>query len=168
MKTVIVYASTSGNTRALTEEIAKGIGGIVDMFEVSTIDVDILKNYDAIVIGSYTWGNGDLPTVMKPFYNKLMSMDLSDKVTAVFGTGESNYRHFCRAVDIFRDLLKDISDLAVTLRVEQLYQHGDLDRVGKFCNLLKARMDSRKNLDRKRSFVLSREYADFKLDRVVV
>lgn len=170
MKTAIIYTSTSGNTRALTERIAETIrervGGIVEMFDVVHLNVEKLYEYDAIVIGSYTWGNGVLPKVMKPFYDKLNEMDLSDKVTAVFGTGETNYRYYCRAVDIFRDLLHEISDLAVTLKVEQLYQNSDLARVEKFCDLLKARMELRNPVDRKRNFVLSREYADLPIERV--
>lgn len=174
MKTAIVYTSTSGNTRALTEKIADTIrdrvGGIVELFDVVHLNIEKLYEYDAIVIGSYTWGNGVLPKVMKPFYEKLNEMDLSDKVTAVFGTGETNYRHYCKAVDIFRDLLKDISDLAVTLKVEQLYQNSDLARVEKFCDLLHNRMVTRKEAEmlyeRKYNFVSKGEYVGMRRECV--
>jgi menaquinone-dependent protoporphyrinogen oxidase len=54
VKTLIVYASTSGNTRAVAEYIASKTGGkAVDVKESSSID---LKDYDSVVLGSRIHG----------------------------------------------------------------------------------------------------------------
>jgi menaquinone-dependent protoporphyrinogen oxidase len=50
VKTLIIYASTSGNTRAVAEYIAGKTGGkAVDVKGSSSID---LKDYDSVVLGS--------------------------------------------------------------------------------------------------------------------
>ncbi|KZR57540.1 hypothetical protein A3781_19810 [Bacillus badius] len=106
-------------------------------------DVNDLAAYDGLILGTYTWGDGDLPARVDNFLLNLKQVDTSHLVTAVFGTGETNYREFCGGVDILRDYLKDTSNLAVTLKVEQLYQDTDLPRIDKFCELFNKRLKER-------------------------
>lgn len=134
MRIALVYHSAGGNTKALAEAIASRISG-VDVFRMSEFDVRDLMDYDGLIVGAYTWGDGDLPAKAVVFYEALYDTDLSHLTTAIFGTGETNYRVFCGAVDIFADLLNDRSNLAVTLKVEQMYQPSDIDRIDKFCKI---------------------------------
>lgn len=134
MRTAIVYHSAGGNTRALAEKISCYLPK-ASLFHVSEFNVHSLSEYDGLIVGVYTWGDGDLPAKMIPFYEELEAQDLSHLTTAVFGTGETNYQHFCRGVDYFRDMLYARSNLSVTLKVEQMYQDADLIRIEKFTKI---------------------------------
>lgn len=145
MRIAIVYHSGGGNTHALMKEIAARIPG-VEVFRIKDFDISTIPQYDGLIVGTYTWANGDIPAKMIPFYEELEIMDIDHIVTGVFGTGETGYRYFCGAVDLFRDLLYEKTNLAVTLKVEQLYQQSDLTRVDKFCELFMKRLNESKRV----------------------
>ncbi|USK35457.1 flavodoxin [Bacillus sp. F19] len=120
-KTLIIYASMSGNT----EDIAKLIGKRLqeDEMDVTYEEMDVcdsesIKEYDYILAGSYTWGDGDLPYEAEDFYEELSDADFTGKKIGCFGSGDHAYPKFCEAVDllhgrftetgadVFTDLLK--------------------------------------------------------------
>ncbi|MFD4931379.1 flavodoxin domain-containing protein [Peribacillus butanolivorans] len=135
-KIAIVYHSAGGNTKALAEALASLLPE-AELFRTSEFDTGILPEYDALIIGTYTWGNGELPAKTAVFYAELEQLPISHLKTGVFGTGETNYSHFCGAVDHFRDMLFAKSQLLVTLKIEQMYQESDLPRLQKFASLFK-------------------------------
>ena len=109
MNTIIVYASMTGNTEFIAELIAEELtklGEKVDVKDAMVTFVEDLNPYDRILIGSYTWGDGDLPDEVMDFYEELKSTDLTGKTAAVFGAGDSSYNYFARAVDIFEETLR--------------------------------------------------------------
>ena len=139
----MVYASGSGNTKALADQIVDRLGGYVKVFDVKDVDVAKLVNFDMLIVGSYTWGDGDLPVRMKKFYEKLEEVDISHMKTAVFGTGETGYFHYCRAVDMLRDMLFAKSEkLLVTLKVEQMFGLSDIPRIERFAEIVNSHVDS--------------------------
>lgn len=141
MRIAIVFHSAGGNTKALADTISAELNGNqVDVFRMRDFDVSCLARYDGLVVGTYTWGDGDLPARAKSFFANLEESDLSHLVTAVFGTGETNYRAYCGAVDRFAELLYMRSLLAVTLKVEQMYQPSDLERIKKFCTIFESNL----------------------------
>ena len=110
MNTIIVYASMTGNTEFIAELIAEELtklGEKVDVKDAMVTFAEDLNPYDRILIGSYTWGDGDLPDEVMDFYEELKNTDLTGKTAAVFGAGDSSYNHFARAVDIFEETLRD-------------------------------------------------------------
>ncbi|MGE7604116.1 flavodoxin domain-containing protein [Peribacillus sp. NPDC097675] len=135
-KTAIVHHSAGGNTKALAEVIASLLPN-AKLFRVIEFDTQTVHEYDSLIVGTYTWGNGELPARMSAFYAELEQMPISHLKTGVFGTGETNYNHFCGAVDQFRDMLFANSQLVATLKIEQLYQETDLHRIKKFASLFK-------------------------------
>lgn len=135
-KIAIVYHSAGGNTKALAEALASLLPE-AELFRTSEFDTGILPEYDALIIGTYTWGNGELPAKTAAFYAELEQLPISHLKTGVFGTGETNYNHFCGAVDHFRDMLFAKSQLLVTLKIEQMYQESDLPRLQKFTSLFR-------------------------------
>lgn len=139
MKIAIVYHSAGGNTRALAEVIASFFDE-ADLYRISEFDLTSLSQYDGLIIGTYTWGDGDMPQKMSSFYEQLEHCQLTELVTGVFGTGETNYNHFCQAVNDFRDMLYARSQLAVTLKIEQMYQSADLPRIEKFVHLFQEKL----------------------------
>ncbi|MFN2746015.1 flavodoxin [Bacillus sp. z60-18] len=122
-KALIAFASMSGNT----EDIAMIIWDVftehsldVSCQEMDDVDIDSLPEFDYILIGSYTWGDGDLPYEAEAFYEEVSAMDLKGKKAACFGSGDYAYPQFCEAVNTFYSMLEQTgADLfAETLKCE--------------------------------------------------
>ncbi|MEH7417944.1 flavodoxin domain-containing protein [Neobacillus drentensis] len=135
MKIAIVYSSVTGNTKELAEVIYRNfLGYSVDVmiYKVEEFPLAYLWIYDAIAIGTYTWGDGEIPKEMWKLYQAIEYLVNKDLVTAVFGTGDTFYPTYCGAVNQFRDMLYVHTNLAATLKVELLPQIQDFERSQKF------------------------------------
>ena len=109
-KVIIVYGSMTGNTETLSEAIEKGIkiSGIdVSIQNVSNVQPAALKDYDGIILGCSTWGDGELQDDFVSFEKEMEKVDLSGKKAACFGPGDSAYPQFCKAVDVLEEKLKN-------------------------------------------------------------
>ena len=143
MNVAIVYSSITGNTKELAEVIYRNfLGHSVDMliFRIEDFSPKYLNDFDAIAIGTYTWGDGEIPKEMRKLYQAFETLDHKDMVTAVFGTGDSFYPNYCGAVDLFRDMLYVHTNLAATLKVELLPQIQDLHRSQRFVDSIIKRL----------------------------
>lgn len=110
-KVLVVYASMTGNTEEMAEAITEGAkeaGAEVVSKEAFDASVDELNDYEGIIIGAYTWGDGELPDEFTDFFEALDSLDLSGKKAAVFGSGDTSYPVFCGAVDTIEAKLKEL------------------------------------------------------------
>jgi flavodoxin I len=139
LSVAIVYASVSGNTKELAEELyqillSKSVH--ISIYSIEEFSVSDLCHYHAVAIGTYTWGNGDIPTEMRQLYQAFETISIKDMTTAVFGTGDSCFPMFCGAVDQFRDMLYVHTNLAATLKVELRPQEQDFQRCEKFVEAL--------------------------------
>jgi flavodoxin I len=135
----IVYASVSGNTKELAEELYRILltkSVQISIYSIEEFSVSDLCYYNAVAIGTYTWGNGEIPREMRQLYQAFESIKRKDITTAVFGTGDSCYPMFCGAVDKYRDMLYVQTNLAATLKVELLPQEQDIKRCRKFVEIL--------------------------------
>ncbi|ALC92294.1 flavodoxin [Bacillus sp. FJAT-18017] len=131
----IIYASITGNTKELAEIIEsefRKLSIYPVIYQANLFPIERLGTFDAVIVGTYTWGNGTLPREILPVYNGFETQDVSEVVTGVIGTGDSFYPHFCGAVDEFRDMLFVQSRLAATLKVELKPQMADLPRCKRF------------------------------------
>ncbi|MFE8695895.1 flavodoxin domain-containing protein [Cytobacillus sp. FJAT-53684] len=145
MKIGIIYTSVSGNTKELAlliHMLFKKENIAVHLYRVEEFSLNYLDEYDAIAIGTYTWGDGEIPFEMEPLYKAFEKRERKTVVTGIFGTGDSFYPHYCGAVDRFRDLLKVNTNLAVTLKVELLPQIQDIAQCEKFVDLFIKRINS--------------------------
>lgn len=143
MNLAIIYTSVTGNTKELAAILGgfiKGFGVDVQMFSIKEFPLRQLGQYDAVVIGTYTWGNGEIPEEMLPLHWAFENQETETIVTGVFGTGDQFYPHYCGAVDKFRDMLFVQSELAVTLKVELTPQLQDLKRCRKFAEIVVSRL----------------------------
>ena len=86
-KTVIIYGSTTGNAAMAAETIAAKLGG-GDIKEVAKASKDDLVDYENIILGSSTWGDGELQDDWYGFLPTLKSANLNGKTVAVFGVGD--------------------------------------------------------------------------------
>ena len=87
-KVVVVYLSTSGNTKAMADAIVEGaISRNVDATSMNFHEAKIedLKSADAIAIGSSTFHYKILPP-MEKFIESLSKLDAKGKVGAAFGS----------------------------------------------------------------------------------
>lgn len=113
MSIAVVYGSTTGMTGEAAEQIASLLGA--ENIDVSGADATALAGYDALILGSSTWGAGDLQDDWDSFLPSLEGMDLSGKKVAVFGTGD--HESFS---DTFADALVTLRNAAVKAGAEMI------------------------------------------------
>lgn len=110
-KIVLVFASMTGNTEEIAKLIGKGVeetGVELTMCELPAADPKELVNYDGIILGSYTYGDGELADEFLDYYDEMNGLDLEGKMAAVFGSGDMAYDQFCAAVDILSEKLTEL------------------------------------------------------------
>lgn len=106
--TGIFYGSTTGNTESLAKEIASKLGvAASDIFDVGKVSADKVGSYDRIVLGSSTWGLGELQDDWYGFVEQLKKENLGGKKVALFGCGDSSSYPdtFCDAVGLIHEEL---------------------------------------------------------------
>lgn len=109
-KTGIFYGSTTGSTESVARLIADKLGvAPADVHEVSKVDVALVESYDALILGTSTWGDGELQDDWYDGLKVLQGAHLSGKVVALFGCGDSeSYSDtFCDAMGLLYEGLKD-------------------------------------------------------------
>lgn len=90
-KTAILYGSSSGNTETTAKNIAKRISnGQVEIFDVANIAASSVEPFKNLILGTSTWGVGDLQDDWEAFLPQFEKIDLSEKTVALFGLGDSS------------------------------------------------------------------------------
>ena len=89
MATAIFYASSTGNTSDIAKDIAKILGN-VETFDIASSGVEKIKEYDKIILGSSTWGEGDLQDDWEELWDDFSEIDFSGKIVALFGLGDQD------------------------------------------------------------------------------
>ena len=111
MKTTgIFFGSSGGVTEEVANKIAEklGVPGS-DVHNVASASPEDVGKYEVLLLGSSTWGAGDLQDDWCDFLPKIQKLDLSDKIVALFGCGDSSSfgDTFCDALGtIYNDLQK--------------------------------------------------------------
>lgn len=99
MKTAIFYGSNGGNTRRTAEKIAEALGAGTEVFNVRETAPSKVADYDMLVLGTSTWGKGQLQKDWLDFIAALRELDLKGKTIAVFGNGDTSMADtFCDGV----------------------------------------------------------------------
>lgn len=87
----IFYGSTTGNTEAAAQEVAAALGiGAGDVYNVADASAADVAKYDTLLLGSSTWGAGDMQDDWYDFIDDLKAQNLAGKKVAFFGTGDSD------------------------------------------------------------------------------
>lgn len=100
-KTVVIYGSSTGTCEGIAKMIASKLGlensSVVD---VSKLSDDVIAQNDNLILGTSTWGDGELQDDWIDGLEKLKSMDLNGKTVALFGCGDSDSysESFCGAM----------------------------------------------------------------------
>ncbi|UJL47745.1 flavodoxin domain-containing protein [Virgibacillus sp. NKC19-16] len=121
-KILILYTSLTGNTEMMAEAVLKQLEQydhqvVTKSFEDDVIETRELLDYDAILIGLYTWIDGDLPFEAEDFYDELYDMDLKGKVCGVFGSADTSYEQYGTAVGMVYEQLETLGASMVPDRI---------------------------------------------------
>ncbi|WP_027123813.1 flavodoxin FldA [Mycoplasmoides pirum] len=93
MKIAIIYGTNLGNTATIAKLIGKELNiNKKDIFDVNDAKAEELNSYDAFIMGTSTWGIGDMADGWKEFEFKKLKLD--NKVVAIFGLGDSQIYTF--------------------------------------------------------------------------
>ncbi len=109
-KTCIIYGSTTGTCQGIAEKIAEKLGvASGDVLDVANIDSSTPEGYTNLLLGTSTWGAGELQDDWYDGLEALKKADLSGKTIALFGCGDSeSYGDtFCAGMAEIYDGLKD-------------------------------------------------------------
>lgn len=107
----VVYGSTTGTCESLACRVAEKLG-TDQVFCVTDMDESVIVNHDVLVLGSSTWGDGELQDDWYDGIDTLRKADLAGKKVALFGCGDAaSYPDtFCNAIGI---LFKVCSDATI-------------------------------------------------------
>lgn len=109
-KTGIFYGSSTRTCEDLANQIADKMGvAASDVYSADKLSADLVKEYDLLILGTSTWGDGELQDDWYDGIKVLKSADLSFKSIALFGCGdsESYCDTFCDGMGILYEDLKD-------------------------------------------------------------
>ena len=105
-KTVIIYGSSTGTCQSIAETIANklGVSDILDVAKVTAAQVNV---YDNLLLGTSTWGAGDMQDDWYSGIKEIKNANLAGKTVALFGCGDSqSYSDtYCDGMgEIYREL----------------------------------------------------------------
>ncbi|WP_235628553.1 flavodoxin domain-containing protein [Companilactobacillus kimchii] len=130
----MTYISMTGRN----EKIAKYL---VDYLEEHNADVTLeqmietdafaLDSYDAVIVETYTYNDGEIPDEAQDFYDDLKDVDLNHTKFAVLGSSSKQHLHFGRAVDYFTMQLNSSNgeQVADSVKIDQDPDEDDFKRV---------------------------------------
>ena len=136
-KTVVIYGSTTGSCEDYANRIASKLGA--DVFNVTDVDGGKVEAYDNLLLGTSTWGEGDVQDDWYDGLKTLQGADLNGKTVAIFGCGdaESYSDTFCGGMAEIYNGLADKGVKFVGAVSTDGYTYDDSEAVvdGKFVGL---------------------------------
>ena len=85
--TIVIYGSSTGTCEAIAEKIAQKLG--CEVINVQDLTAEVVNNNRNLILGTSTWGAGELQDDWYDGLKILQQADLSDKTIALFGCGDS-------------------------------------------------------------------------------
>lgn len=124
MATAIFFASSTGNSEEIASKISEELGG-VEIFDLAGSNVEKMNDYDKLIIGGSTWGDGELNDDWEDCWGDFRTLDLSNKTIALFGLGdqESYSDEFCSALGIIYEQVKSSGAKIVGFTSTEGYYH---------------------------------------------
>ena len=106
-KTVVVYGSSTGTCESIANTIASKLG--VEAINVADLSDAVVAENDNLILGTSTWGAGELQDDWYDGVEVLKGADLTGKTVALFGCGdaESYPDTFCGAIAEIYNAVKD-------------------------------------------------------------
>jgi len=85
----LFYGSNGGATEDVAQRIAARLGD-VDLFAISESTIDRISDYEQVILGTSTYGDGDLQDDWDGVLSRLDDIDFSDRTVALFGLGDQD------------------------------------------------------------------------------
>lgn len=86
-KTVVVFGSSTGVCEEIANTIGEKLGA--EVINVTDFSEDVIANNDNLILGTSTWGSGEVQDDWYDGLDVLKGADLSGKTVAIFGCGDS-------------------------------------------------------------------------------
>lgn len=134
MKILLTYTSMTGRNKKIAEYLANYLESKkaeVTLQEMVDADAFEILNYDALIVDTYTYHEGEVPDEVQDFYDDLKDIDLEKTKFAVLGSSSKEHLHFGRAVDYFTMMLNSSNgeQVADSVKINQDPDEDDLKRV---------------------------------------
>ena len=84
--TIVVCGSSTGTCEAIAEKIAQKLG--CEVINVQDLTADVVNNHQNLILGTSTWGAGELQDDWYDGLKVLQGADLNAKTIALFGCGD--------------------------------------------------------------------------------
>ncbi len=104
--TVVIYGSSTGTCQSIAENIAGKLG--VESMDVANLDEATVSANDNLILGTSTWGAGELQDDWYDGIKTLKAAGLAGKTVALFGCGDAE-----SYPDTFCGGMKELYDAAV-------------------------------------------------------
>ena len=136
-KTIVVYGSSTGTCETIAQTIGEKLGA--EVINVSDLTEDQIAGADNLVLGTSTWGVGEMQDDWYDGVKVLKAAGLTGKKVAVFGCGDSESYS-----DTFCGGMKELYDAAEAAGATMVghvstdgYNYDDSDAVvdGQFVGL---------------------------------
>jgi len=89
MKIGLFYGSTTCYTEIAAEKIQAQIGcDLIALNNIKDVPLKDVTNYDLLIFGISTWDYGELQEDWESHWEELATIDLSNKVIALYGMGD--------------------------------------------------------------------------------
>ena len=110
-KVLLLYTSLTGNTEVMAEAVLSQLEKtnhhiVTKSFAEDELQTEELLDYDAILVGIYTWVDGDMPFEMEDFFDELEDLDLKGKICGVFGSADREYEQYGTANEMLYEQLE--------------------------------------------------------------
>lgn len=138
--TCIVYGSSTGTCQDLASRIATKLGvDSSNVFDAGSISAEQLNGFQNLILGTSTWGAGEMQDDWYEGVKALKAADLTGKTVAFFGCGDSEgYSDtFCGGMAELYQAVKDKGANIVGAVATDGYTYDDSEAVvdGKFVGL---------------------------------
>lgn len=134
----IFYGSTTGTCEDIANRISQKLDGS-EVVNVSDFSEDKAMAFDVLLLGSSTWGAGDLQDDWFDACDKLKAMNLAGKKVALFAVGDSDGfgSTFCGSLAGLYEAVKGTGATLVGQVATDGYNFDDSEGVvdGKFLGL---------------------------------
>ncbi len=103
-----VYASTSGNTEWVVEQVVhvwQEAGITVELHRAEQADPNIWKQYDTFLLATSTWDHGAINPFFSVLFEELKNTDCHNKRAAFIGMGDVRYEPvlFCGGMESLKN-----------------------------------------------------------------
>ena len=90
MKVTIIFGSSGGTTEEIAQSISENLSCETELIDITNASKEDFINNTNLILGTSTWGDGDLQDDWEDFVDNLDDIDFSGKKVALFGLGDQD------------------------------------------------------------------------------